>query len=54
MRHIKSNSFHTETFFSVITKVSLQSADIGWPAGNGKKLSCSQAQIGQATGLAVA
>ena len=32
----------------------LQPADIGWPTGNGKKLSCSQAQLGQATGLAVA
>ena len=32
----------------------LQPADIGWPTGNGKKLSCSQAHLGQATGLAVA
>ena len=32
----------------------LQSADIGLPTGNGKKLRCSQAQMGQATGLAVA
>ena len=32
----------------------LQPADIGLPTGNGKKLSCSQAQLGQATGLAVA
>ena len=31
-----------------------QPADIGWPTGNGKKLSCSQAQMGQATCLAVA
>ena len=29
-------------------------ADIGLPTGNGKKLSCRQAQLGQATGLAVA
>ena len=29
-------------------------ADIGWPTGNEKKLSCSQAQLGQATCLAVA
>ena len=29
-------------------------ADIGLPTGNGKKLSCSQAQLGQATYLAVA
>ena len=28
--------------------------DIGLPTGNGKKLSCSQAQLGQETGLAVA
>ena len=26
----------------------------GWPTGNGKKLRCSQAQLGQATCLAVA
>ena len=32
----------------------LQPADIGWPTGNGKKLSCSQAQLGQATCLAIA
>ena len=32
----------------------LQPADIGWPTGNGKKLSCSQAQLGQATCLAAA
>ena len=32
----------------------LQPADIGWPTGNGKKLSCSQVQLGQATGLAFA
>ena len=32
----------------------VQPADIGWPTGNGKKLSCSQAQLGQATCLAVA
>ena len=31
----------------------VQPADIGWPKGNGKKLSCSQAQLGQATGFAV-
>ena len=28
--------------------------DIGLPTGNGKILSCSQAQLGQETGLAVA
>ena len=34
--------------------MTLQPADIGLPTGNGKKRSCSQAQLGQATGLAVA
>ena len=33
---------------------SLQPADIGLPTGNGNELSCSLAQLGQATGLAVA
>ena len=32
----------------------IQPADIGWPTGNGEKLSRCQAQLGQATGLAVA
>ena len=32
----------------------LQPADIGWPTGNRKKLSCCQAQLSQATCLAVA
>ena len=32
----------------------VQPADIEWPTGNGEKLSCSQAQLGQATYLAVA
>ena len=32
----------------------VQPADIEWPTGNGKKLSCSQAQLGQATCLAAA
>ena len=32
----------------------VQPADIGWPTGNEKKLSCSQAQLGQATGLPLA
>ena len=32
----------------------VQSADIGWQTGNGKKLSFSQAQLGRATCLAVA
>jgi len=33
---------------------SVQPADIGWPTGNRKKLSCCQAQLSQATCLAVA
>ena len=32
----------------------LQPADIGWPTGNGKKLRCTQAQLGQATCLGAA
>ena len=32
----------------------VETVDIGWPTGNGKKLSCTQAQLGQATGLAAA
>ena len=32
--------------------MSLQPADIGWPTGNGKKLSNSQAQLGKTTCLA--
>ena len=32
----------------------VQSADIGWPTGNGEKLSFTQAQLGQAACLAVA
>ena len=32
----------------------VQPADIGWPTGNAKKLSSSQAQLGQATCLVVA
>ena len=34
--------------------VELQPADIGWPTGNGKKLSSCQAQLGQATCLGAA
>ena len=44
MQHKKTN----------VTTEKVQPADIGLPTGNGKKLSCSQAQLGQATGLAVA
>ena len=33
---------------------SIQPADIGWSTGNGEKLSSSQAQLNQVTGLAVA
>ena len=32
-----------------IDVVNIQPADIGWPTGNGKKLSSCQAQLGQAT-----
>ena len=32
----------------------VQPADIGWPTGNGKKLRCTQAQLGQATCLGAA
>ena len=31
----------------------IQPSDIGWPIGNGKRLSCSQAQLGQAKFLSV-
>ena len=34
--------------------MNVQPADIGWPTGNGKKLTSTQAQLGQATCLAVA
>ena len=37
-----------------LRKKYVQPADIGLPIGNGKKLSCSQTQLVQATGLAVA
>ena len=32
----------------------IQPADVGWPTGNGKKLKCSQAQLGQAACLGAA
>ena len=35
-------------------QIRLQPADIGWPTGNGNKLRCSQAQLGQATCLGAA
>ena len=38
----------------VFSQFILQPADIGLPTGNGNKLSCTQAQLGQETGLAVA
>ena len=43
-----------ESFLHQTSNFQLQPADIGWPTGNGKKLSCSQAQLGQATCLSVA
>ena len=49
--------FHNSIEPSASSKESdrlLQLADIGWPTGNGKKLSSTQALLGQATCLAVA
>ena len=37
-----------------VAQLPVQPADIGWPTGNGKKLSSCQAQLGLATCLAVA
>ena len=45
-------SFHFQ--WAILSTSTVQPADIGLPTGNGKKLSCTQAQFGQATGLAVA
>ena len=45
-------SFHI--LWAILITCTVQPADIGWPTGNGKKLSCSQAQLGQATCLAAA
>ena len=42
------------TSLSLNSSNDVQPADIGWPTGNGKTLSCRQAQLGQATGLALA
>ena len=36
----------------LVRRYFVQPADIGWPTGDGKKLSSSQAQLGQATCLA--
>ena len=40
--------------FQLIKSNVIQPADIGWPTGYGKKLSSTQAQLSQATCLAVA
>ena len=37
-----------------LNELLIQPADVGLPTGNGKKLSSSQAQLGQETGLAAA
>ena len=37
-----------------LSHIYIQPADIGLPTGNGKILSCTQAQLGQVTGLAFA
>ena len=51
----RSSSISALSFLGLQIEVQgLQPADIGLPTGNGKKLSCSQAQLGQATGLVVA
>ena len=58
--HKKSCLFHSSEIvkIKVVNTVTyqnqLQPADIGLPTGNGEKSSCSQAQLGQATGLALA
>ena len=41
-------------FWPILHESEVQPADIGWPTGNGKRLSYSQAQLGQATCLAFA
>ena len=49
-----TDKVHWQALFHVrshLLLAPLQHADIGWPTGNGKKLSCSQ--VGQATCLAV-
>ena len=51
----RSSSISALSFLGLQIEVQgLQPADIGLPTGNGKKLSCTQAQLGQATGLVVA
>ena len=45
---------YVSKYQTVLLSILVQPADIGWLTGNGKKLSCSLAQLGQATCLAVA
>ena len=55
--YIQSASYPKSYKCSILTflpPLFVQPADIRLPTGNGKKLSCTQAQLGQATGLAVA
>ena len=42
------------TLQPLLNRIYIQPADLGWPTRNGKKLSSSQAQLDQATCLAVA
>ena len=50
-----SNLYYFKAFSKKSSHWEIQPADIqGWPTGNGKKLSSTQAQLGQATCLAVA
>ena len=50
----KTHTLPNLFLFAPLGDESIQPADIGLPTGNGKKISCSQAQLGQATCLAVA
>ena len=56
LRDRKSSSMplQLQEVVDVSVKYAVQPADIGWPTGNRKKLSSTQAQLGQATCLAVA
>ena len=44
----------TEWAFQNLMSLDIQPADIGWPTGIRRKLSCCQAQLSQETCLAVA
>ena len=45
---------HVHVYLCLKFQICLQGGWGGWPTGNGKKLSSCQAQLGQATCLAVA